>query len=51
MCGLAAVKAIGKLGITEASSQILMLLKNDPQAEVRVGALKALASMQDAQDG
>ena len=45
---IAAVKAIGKLGITEASSQILMLLKNDPLAEVRVGALKTLASMPDA---
>ena len=45
---ISAVKAIGKLGIAEASSHILALLKNDQQAEVRVEALKALASMQDA---
>ena len=48
---IAAVKAIGKLGINEASTQILALLKNDQQAEVRVGALKTLASLQDAKDG
>ena len=45
---LAAVKAIGKLGITEASAQLLTILKKDQQAEVRVEALKAMATMQDA---
>ena len=45
---ISAVKAISKLGITRASAQLLALLKNDPQAGVRVEALKAMASMQDA---
>ena len=45
---IAVVKAISKLGITEGSPQIAALLKNDQQAEVRVEALKAMASMQDA---
>jgi putative membrane-bound dehydrogenase-like protein len=45
---IAAVKAIGKLRINDASTQILALLKNDQQAEVRVGALTTLASLQDA---
>jgi quinoprotein glucose dehydrogenase len=45
---ISAVRAIGKLGIAESSTQLHALLKNDQQAEVRVWALKALASMQDA---
>ena len=43
-----AVKAISKLGITEGSAKLMVLLKNDPQVDVRVEALKAMAVMQDA---
>ena len=42
-----AVKAVNKLGITDASAKLLALLKNDPQVEVRVEALKGMASAQD----
>jgi hypothetical protein len=42
-----AVKAVNKLGITEGSAKLLTLLKSDPQADVRVEALKAMASTQD----
>ncbi len=45
---IAVVKAISELGITEGAPKLLALLKNDQQAEVRVEALKAMASMQDA---
>ncbi|MEO6329511.1 MAG: HEAT repeat domain-containing protein [Ginsengibacter sp.] len=44
---LSAVKAISKLDIRQGSPRLLALLKNDQQPEVKVEALKALASMQD----
>ena len=44
---LSAVKAISKLDIREGAATLLSLLKNDKNAEVKVEALKALASMQD----
>ena len=48
---ISAVKANSKMGIKQSTALLLGLLKNDPQAEVRVEALKALASMQDEQIG
>ncbi len=44
---ISAVKAVNKLGLTEAAPKLLALLKTDPQAEVRVEALKAMAATQD----
>src|SRR5258706_5084496 len=44
---LSAAKAIGKLGIPNASSQLLASLKNDPEAIQRAEALRALAALQD----
>ena len=46
-----AAKAIGKLKIEKASSQLFTRLKNDPQPEVRVEALKSLAYINDKQIG
>lgn len=48
---LSAVKAIGKLGIDQASPELFALLKNDKNPEVRVEALSALATIEDAQIG
>ncbi|GAB3534062.1 c-type cytochrome [Pontibacter brevis] len=48
---LSAVKAIGKLNIDKASPQLFASLKNDKNAEVRVEALRALASNKDPQIG
>jgi quinoprotein glucose dehydrogenase len=48
---LSAVKAVSKLKIDQASSTLLALLKNDNAASVRAEALKALASLNDAQIG
>ncbi|WP_161890459.1 HEAT repeat domain-containing protein [Pontibacter russatus] len=48
---LSAVKAIGKLGINQASPQLFALLKNDKNPEVRVEALNALATVEDPQIG
>jgi putative heme-binding domain-containing protein len=48
---LSAVKAINKLGIKQASSGLMTVLKNDQQAEMRAEALKALAAMDDPQAG
>jgi putative heme-binding domain-containing protein len=47
MVRLSAVKAISKLGIRQGNATLLALLKNDQKGEVKVEALKALASMQD----
>ena len=51
MVRLSAVKAISKIGINQGTAQLMVLLKKDPQAAVRVEALKALASMEDEQIG
>ncbi len=48
---LSAAKAIGKLKIDKASAQLFTKLKSDPKPEVRVEALKALASIGDKQIG
>lgn len=48
---LSAVKAIGKLNIAQASPQLFDRLKNDKQPEVRVEALRSLASLEDPQIG
>jgi len=48
---LSAVKAIGKLNITEGSQPLFARLKSDPDPEVRGEALKALAFMGDQQTG
>jgi len=45
------VKAIGKLSIDKASSQLFTLLKSDPKPEVRAESLKSLASLNDRQIG
>jgi putative heme-binding domain-containing protein len=42
---LSAVKAVNKLGITQGAATLFALLKNDKNAEVKVEALKALASL------
>ena len=44
---LSAVKAINKLGITQASGQLLSALKSDKEAVVRAESLRALVSMND----
>jgi HEAT repeat protein len=43
-----AIKAIGKLSIKEGANTLMEMLKKDTSATVRVEALKAIASMQDA---
>lgn len=48
---LSSVKAIGKLSIDKASSQLFTLLKSDPKPEVRAESLKSLASLNDRQIG
>lgn len=47
MVRLSAVKAVSKLNIRQGTAPLLGLLKNDLNAEVKVEALKALATMQD----
>ncbi|CAM3460214.1 HEAT repeat domain-containing protein [Pontibacter korlensis] len=42
---LSAVKALGKLEISQAAPQLFSRLKNDKQPEVRVAALKSLAAL------
>lgn len=44
---LSAVKAIGKLQISEGSDQLFTILQKDKNPEVRVAALRALASLKD----
>ena len=44
---LSAVKAVSKLDIRQAGPNLLALLKDDTDEEVKVEALKALAEMQD----
>ncbi len=44
---LSAVKAVSKLDIRQAGANLLALLKNDQDDEVKVEALKSLAEMQD----
>jgi putative heme-binding domain-containing protein len=46
---VSAIRAIRKLGMAEASTAMLGLLKSDQQPLVRAESLKALAAMQDAQ--
>ncbi|HYC83814.1 MAG TPA: HEAT repeat domain-containing protein [Chryseosolibacter sp.] len=46
---VAAVKAIGKLRLENASAQVFARLKNDQEPEVRIEALKTLASWNDKQ--
>lgn len=46
---LNAARAIGKLQIEEGAPRLLAILKSDRQAEVRVAALRALASMESNQ--
>jgi quinoprotein glucose dehydrogenase len=48
---LAAVKAIGKLKIENASQQLLARLKTDSDPEVRAEALKSLATVADPKVG
>ena len=48
---LSSVKAIGKLTIDKASTQLFTLLKSDPKPEVRAESLKSLASLNDKQIG
>lgn len=48
---ISAIKAIGKIGIKQASAPLLALLKNDKETTVRVEALKALAFLKDEQIG
>lgn len=48
---ISAIKAIPKLGIREGATPLLTLLKSDPQAAVRVEALKALYALNDEQIG
>ncbi|HEU5148247.1 MAG TPA: HEAT repeat domain-containing protein [Chryseosolibacter sp.] len=43
---LSAVKATGKLGIAQASQELLAKLKTDSDAEVRAAALMAIAGME-----
>lgn len=45
---LSAVKAVGKLGIAQASSPLFARLSNDRQPEVRVAALQSLAALNDS---
>ena len=51
MVRISAVRAISKLKITKAGSNLMSLLNNDAQPEVRVEALKALAALQDEHIG
>ncbi len=44
---LGAVQAMGKLKVEQGSGRLLTLLKNDPQPEVRVEALRALAATEE----
>ncbi len=44
---LSAVKAVSKLAISQGAAKLLALLKNDQNADVKVEALRALATMQD----
>lgn len=46
---ISAVKGLSKLNITQASPDLMAVLKNDKDAEVRSEALKALVAMNDAQ--
>ncbi|RYE50518.1 MAG: heme-binding protein, partial [Sphingobacteriales bacterium] len=46
-----AVKAIGKLKLAHGAPALFTLLKTDPQASVRVEALKALTAIQNEQVG
>lgn len=48
---LSAVKATGKLRISEGAQPLFTRLKSDPEPEVRSEALKALAVMEDDQTG
>ncbi|RDV15395.1 heme-binding protein [Pontibacter diazotrophicus] len=48
---LSAVKAIGKLKVDQASPQLFARLQTDKEPEVRVEALRALTSIEDAQIG
>ncbi|WP_162053421.1 DUF7133 domain-containing protein [Pontibacter pamirensis] len=48
---LSAVRAIGKLKVDQASTPLFTRLQNDKEAEVRVEALRSLASVEDAQIG
>lgn len=48
---ISSVKAISKLNIGQGLAPLLGLLKNDPKAQVRVEALKALALMKDEHIG
>lgn len=48
---LSAVKAIGKLGINQASEKLFTRLRSDPAPQVRAEALKSLAIMEDDQIG
>jgi quinoprotein glucose dehydrogenase len=45
---LSAVKAVNKLRLEKGGDKLLALLKNDKNAEVKVEALRALATMQHA---
>lgn len=45
---LSAVKAVGKIKISDASTTLMTLLKNDNDAAVRKEALKTLASLNDS---
>jgi putative heme-binding domain-containing protein len=40
--------AIGKLKLSDASSQLLTMLKGDPEAEVRIASLRSLAELEGA---
>ncbi len=45
---VSAAKASGKLRITNASTALMSRLKSDPDAEVRIESLKALAALENA---
>ncbi|GAA4467360.1 c-type cytochrome [Nibrella saemangeumensis] len=46
-----AVKGISRLGMTQASPQLLASLKNDKEAGVRIDALRALVALNDKEVG
>ncbi len=48
---LSAVKAVGKLGLSEASPALFARLKSDPSSEVRSEALKSLVALDDPRIG
>jgi quinoprotein glucose dehydrogenase len=48
---MAAIRAIGKLGITEGGERVFLSLKSDANAEVRAEALKTLSVLKDKQVG